>query len=1767
MRKTALLFFIYLCVINILNSKEKSSLYQNKTNSNNNQLITTLKSIQTIEDSILIPEQLEEPIFSVERGYYYSPFILQIYSHVVGTHIRYTLDGSDPRFSNSTIIRSQPAEVTIDPDSTTLRGKTPGVVVRACLAKHGFIMSNVITHTFLFPEKVKEQTYPGYNWPQAPINEQLFDYEMDPDVVNDARYADLIDVTLVDLPIVSLVTDQNNLFQRDTGIYVNAYGDTRFWERQVSIEMFDKDGTSLFQIDGGLRIRGGYSRTPQNPKHAFRLFFRKEYGKAKLEFPLFGDEGATTFDNIDLRTSQNYSWSFNSAPDNTKNTMVREVFSRDLQREMGQPYTRSRYYHLYVNGVYWGLYQSQERPEASYAETYFGGNKSDYDVVKNEDGEINATDGTLEAYERLWQIASNGFENNENYFLAQGLNTDGKKNIEYEKLLDVDNVIDYMIITYFVGDFDSPISWFMGNTGVNNFYGIYNREEPDGFKFFRHDAEHSLFSLNEDRTGPFPAGNQFMTFNPQWLHQQLTQNEEYLIRFADRVNKHFSKRGILYPDNSTELIKQRIQAIDTAIIAESARWGDSKTHPPRTKDDHWQVQIDYILNEYLPQRPEIVLNQFKNKNWYPEISAPVFTMDEEEIIIDKIEPTLAIIINISNPNSNGNIYYTTNGTDPREIGGDVNENAILATGNVNVSISTKSNLKARIENNGKWSPIKELKILMQESYERLIISEIHYNPLEETETEGRYFEFIELKNNGAENINLSLCKFIDGISYTFTKEKFLLPDDYLILCSNADEFKNRYNFNAYDEYTGNLNNAGERILMVNPFGDTILSVRYNDKAPWPIAADGTGFSIVPKDEGNIPDYDDPFNWRASSAINGSPGILDPDSNILPVLINEILANSNYPNVDFIELYNPNDVPVKIDNWLLTDNFNNPPKWKIPAGTTIESNGFLVFFEGHYTDTVMNYDTNEFGSKFSLSSLGEEVYIFSANDQENLTGYTHGFSFDLSDEDISLGRFVTSEDEEHFVRLDSVSLNDTNYNPKVGPLVINKIMYNPNGGFEFIELINITDSEVPLSFNNIGWKIRGIEFDFEPGNTIAAGDTIYLVNKKTNIDEFKFTYNLNDSIGIYYYNGKLNNDGEELTILKPWEEDTNDTIDYYLALEKIEYNDNLPWPDADGNGYYLERINCNEYGNDPINWDTTKNNPVIIADMPKGVKNVFYYSKALPLGIEGPFIWQINNNDLPDGIIFNITNGEFTGIPTEQGVFEFDLSITNNNDKTISRSLKLEIIPNSSPITFDDLDSLTMNTTQIIDILSNDEDKGDKYSWKIKIVTPPQHGTIEINEYNFLIAYTPDLNYEGTDEFYYEASNTEGKDTAKVKLEIISFNEQDYNSLITLFNSTGGENWTDNTGWNSGINNLSNEWYGVDVRNGRVVGLYLQGNNLRGTLPPEIGNLTGLEVFFAFENNISGPIPKEIGNLTNLFDFEIYFNNLSGEIPTEIGNCTNLVAIILAWNKLEGEIPKEIGNLSQLVYLYLFDNNLEGEVPVEITQLSNLRTLWINGNDFTELPDLSDMQFETPVQDNYAGLNVSLNRFSFEDLAPSIDVLTENWMFSPQQQLEVDTTRIELRPGEELRLSIDEVEGTNNQYQWFKNNSPVSDKKVISEFIIQSVETDDIGRYQCKVTNSILPELTLTSKIIRLDVNTSINNHNNKEFINIYSFRNNIYINLNSSIDQYCNVTIYNIYGQKIINKKFNEKSIKLNIDQPFGYYIVEVKTGETIVTEKLFISR
>jgi len=184
------------------------------------------------------------------------------------------------------------------------------------------------------------------------------------------------------------------------------------------------------------------------------------------------------------------------------------------------------------------------------------------------------------------------------------------------------------------------------------------------------------------------------------------------------------------------------------------------------------------------------------------------------------------------------------------------------------------------------------------------------------------------------------------------------------------------------------------------------------------------------------------------------------------------------------------------------------------------------------------------------------------------------------------------------------------------------------------------------------------------------------------------------------------------------------------------------------------------------------------------------------------------------------------------------------------------------------------------------------------------------------------------------------------------------ALVALYNSTNGANWNNNDGWL--VTNTPCSWYGVSCASGHVTSLDLASNQLSGSIPPELGNLTNLQYLSLGGNQLSGSIPPELGNLTNLQGLYLYDNQLSGSIPPQLGNLTNLKELYLVDNQLSGSIPPQLGNLANLQELYLDDNQLSGSIPPQLGNLANLQELWLYDNQLSgsippELGNLTNLE--------------------------------------------------------------------------------------------------------------------------------------------------------------------------------------------------------------------
>ncbi|GEM_PF-2629931 len=184
------------------------------------------------------------------------------------------------------------------------------------------------------------------------------------------------------------------------------------------------------------------------------------------------------------------------------------------------------------------------------------------------------------------------------------------------------------------------------------------------------------------------------------------------------------------------------------------------------------------------------------------------------------------------------------------------------------------------------------------------------------------------------------------------------------------------------------------------------------------------------------------------------------------------------------------------------------------------------------------------------------------------------------------------------------------------------------------------------------------------------------------------------------------------------------------------------------------------------------------------------------------------------------------------------------------------------------------------------------------------------------------------------------------------------ALVALYNSTNGLNWTNKTNWLTGA---VSTWFGITVSNGRVTNVYLNINNLVGSIPSEIGNLDSLRYLQLAQNQLTGPIPQEIWGLTGLTRLDLGWNALSGTLPAEVGNLARLLELKLEYNQFTGELPLELYTLSQLNILDLAGNSFTGSIHANIGNLTSLENAYLNLNQLTgSIP--SSLSYLTKLQE-------------------------------------------------------------------------------------------------------------------------------------------------------------------------------------------------------------
>lgn len=772
---------------------------------------------------------VDDTAFSVDRGFYEAPLDVAITCATPGTTIRYTLDGSAPSEGAGSIY-SAPVRIT---GTTTLR---------AAAFRAGWAPSNVDTHTYLFPAQVIAQPAAPAGFPATWAGTPA-DYEMDPDVTTSPAYAGEMQQALKSIRTLSIVLPPEDLFGAARGIYTFPENRGLAWERACSAELIlppgwveqnggvppppaGLNGGTGFQENCGLRIWGyGWRPHSATKKHSFRLKFKDIYdGPGKLAYPLFPGWDVQKFDNIVLRSQGSRGWNDFRTPDISQSQYIHDSFARDTAAEMGKLDGPATVVHLYLNGLYWGLYNAVLRPDASFGEEHYGGTGADYDAL-NARFSIEVIDGDRIAWDAALALGDAGLADNARYQQLQ-------------QYVDLDNLIDYALYNCWATNHDGP--------GSNNNFRALRKREPGGqFRFYFWDMEYTLWSETENAIASW-----LTTGDNVWaLFSQLRQNPEFRLRFADRVQRHCFNGGALTASRAVARWNARATEIHSAILGESARWGDARRATPFTRDVEWEAERIRLTGTYFPNRNANMIPHLQAQSLFPAVAAPVLSQHGGSV-------SMNYPLTMAGPGGAA-IFYTLNGTDPREA---ITGNAIgtLYSGTVLMQNAGRTVVRARSLSGGVWSALTEADFsiaLVPASSANLVISELHYNPLPGGA------EFIELLNISSGTIDLSGCAFSQGITYTFPVPTLLNAGQRLVLGESS--------------WVGGLSNGGERLTLMAADGSTVIrSFAWGDIAPWPVGADGAGPSLVLIAPMTNPDHSLPENWRSSMAPGGNPGTDD-----------------------------------------------------------------------------------------------------------------------------------------------------------------------------------------------------------------------------------------------------------------------------------------------------------------------------------------------------------------------------------------------------------------------------------------------------------------------------------------------------------------------------------------------------------------------------------------------------------------------------------------------------------------------------------------------------------------------------------------------------------------------------------------------------------------------------------------------------------------------------------------------------------------------------
>ena len=485
-----------------------------------------------VQNAAFCTPKADAPVASLDGGYYGEPITVSLGNSRV-TEVRFTLDGSPPSQASERYVGS------IELDATT--------VLRARAYRDGFNPSDAVSFTYFIDE----------------IDED------------------------VSLPVVSLITDPAHLWDEGTGIYVegpdpdnpNYEAGGMAWERPVTLQLFEADGTHEFTVTAGMRILGGISR--EFPKKSFVIYFRPQYGDDALRYPIFSTTDRQRFQSLVLRMGGD-----DGQYDNPR---MRDPLMHTLWGEVGGLVSAVRPVFLYLNGKPWGLYNLRERMDVGYLTEHFG--HADVDLIRESDdvraGDLRHWDTTLD------------------FFRSADLNRT-EDLARARSLVDLDNLADFYFFQIYAGNIDlvepnlvkyrprtesGRWRWLMWDVDVS--FGLTSSSPAthNTLAWFTRDRARPDLGFSNDDGGD----SLWATLMLRRLLEAESTRIDALNRLADLLNTTLSSVHVV------DLIDEFAAEIEDDIPYDLSVWA----HEWEGSFDGWVDEVE-ALRDFARQRTDVV---------------------------------------------------------------------------------------------------------------------------------------------------------------------------------------------------------------------------------------------------------------------------------------------------------------------------------------------------------------------------------------------------------------------------------------------------------------------------------------------------------------------------------------------------------------------------------------------------------------------------------------------------------------------------------------------------------------------------------------------------------------------------------------------------------------------------------------------------------------------------------------------------------------------------------------------------------------------------------------------------------------------------------------------------------------------------------------------------------------------------------------------------------------------------------------------------------